>query len=79
MNKSDCQEWNDQRLRNGKYLMTYVKTNILINPVCGSNRLIHGSCASLYFAVVSGKVTPDGRPLLWKTVIRTLCETILIM
>lgn len=30
-------------------------------------------------AVVSGKVTPDGRPLLWKTVIRTLCETILIM
>lgn len=30
-------------------------------------------------AVVSGKVTPDGRPLLWKTVIRTLCKTILIM
>lgn len=30
-------------------------------------------------AVVSGKVTPDGRPLLWKTVIQTLCGTILIM
>lgn len=25
-------------------------------------------------AVVSGKVTLDGRPLLWKTVIRTICE-----
>lgn len=30
-------------------------------------------------AVVSGKVTPDGRPLLWKTVIQTLCEIMLIM
>lgn len=30
-------------------------------------------------AVVSGKVTPDGRSLLWKTVIQTLCEIMLIM
>lgn len=30
-------------------------------------------------AVISGKVTPDGRPLLWKTVIRTICEIILLI
>lgn len=30
-------------------------------------------------AVVSGKVTPDGRPLLWKTVIRTICEIMLLI
>lgn len=30
-------------------------------------------------AVVSGKVTPDGRPCFGKTVIQTLCEIMLIM
>ena len=34
--------------------------------MCGSNRFFRYSCASLTSAVVSGKVTPDGRPLLWK-------------
>ena len=30
-------------------------------------------------AVVSGKVTPDGRPLLWKSVILTICEIMLLI